>query len=266
MPIHAYENPEKYSRHNNLQYQFAKDLLNKVEIYPTDQILDIGCGDGRITAELALLANKASVMGTDISQQMVDHANKTYKKCENLSFIRMDASRNIFFNQFNVVTSFNCLHWVKDQKIALQGIAASAVEGARIVLLLSHKKSIYHHALDVICENVKWSSYFKDYETPRLFFSPDIYRNFLEEIGLNVIMFGEEEMTHIYESAEQLKSFFNASMAQLKQIPPHLQDEFLDDLTDELIKMLSVKKNDVIPVSFWCLQIVAKKPIFSTKS
>ncbi|RMX02379.1 methyltransferase domain-containing protein [Legionella jordanis] len=47
----------------------------------------------------------------------------------------MDAMDNGFSDEFDVVTSFNCLHGVGDQRKALRGICQSAKRGAQIILL-----------------------------------------------------------------------------------------------------------------------------------
>lgn len=56
-----------------------------------DKILDIGCGDGRASAELAMLVPNGSVLGIDISYSMIRFAEKNY------------ASGNLQFQQQNVL-------------------------------------------------------------------------------------------------------------------------------------------------------------------
>jgi ubiquinone/menaquinone biosynthesis C-methylase UbiE len=179
MPSHAYKNPESYSKNNNLQYNFAMQVLEKSKICPEDRVLDLGCGDGRITSHIARITHEGCVIGTDISEKMTEHANTTYRSQTNLRFLPMDTSKNVFKNQFDVITSFNSLHWVKDQENALKGINAAATNNARIVLLLSHRKSSYHLTLDTLCASPKWSSYFKEYINPRSFFTKEHYNNLL---------------------------------------------------------------------------------------
>jgi ubiquinone/menaquinone biosynthesis C-methylase UbiE len=115
---HIYSNPDQYSRNNALQFNFAMKVLKSLKIDIQSRVLDIGCGDGKITSEIAKDANQGCVIGTDISYQMIEHASKTYSSQENLGFMQMDASQNKFINQFDIITSFNCLHWVKDQQRA----------------------------------------------------------------------------------------------------------------------------------------------------
>lgn len=257
---HIFRDPNKYSKNNALQYNFAMNLLSKISFDSKSRVLDIGCGDGVITNEVAKIVSEGCVIGTDISEQMIDFASKKYKDQDNLRFVIMDGSKNIFRDQFDVVISFNCLHWIKDQQKALFGIANSAAFGAQIALLLSHKKSLYHLVLDKICSSVKWKNYFIDFINPRSFFKPSDYKEMIAKTGLEIVDLSEEEMTYSFKSKEQLKDFFIAAGSQIKQIPESKKSEFLHDFVYEYIKQANCSHDDFIPVSFWCLQVIAAKP------
>lgn len=260
MISHIYRNPNKYSKNNALQYNFAMKLLSKISFDNQSRVLDVGCGDGVITNEIAEIVHEGCVIGTDISEQMIEFASKKYADQYNLRFLTMDASKNIFREQFDIITSFNCLHWVKDQQNALFGIAKSAVYGAQIALLLSHKKSLYHLVLDKICSSSKWKDYFIDFTSPRSFFDSIDYKEMVVRSGLEVIEISEEEMTYSFKSKEHLKDFFSAAGSQIKQIPEAKKADFLNDFVDEYLKEASFSEETSIPVSFWCLQVIATKP------
>lgn len=260
MPVHIFKNPELYSKNNALQYNFAMKMLSKISFNSTSRILDIGCGDGVITNEIAKIVTDGCIIGSDISEAMIEHATKKYIAQDNIRFIQMDAAKNFFRNQFDIVTSFNCLHWVSNQERAILGVAKAAVDGAQIALLLSHRKSLYHLVLDKICASEKWSIFFKDYISPRSFFDVANYEQLLVKAGLQIVNIEEEEMTYFYQTPKDLKEFFNAAGAQIKFIPSDLKESFLNDFVNEFLNHVSLNDIDEIPVSFWCLQVVARKP------
>jgi SAM-dependent methyltransferase len=180
--------------------------------------------------------------------------------------MQMDTSKNLFRDQFDVITSFNSLHWVKDQVSALRGIARAVIENGKIILLLSHKKSQYHHTLDTLCSQEKWSHYFKDYLNPRSFFEVKEYDTLLKEAGLDIASLNEREMTHHFDTVEKLKEFLGNSMANIKQIPQDKKNEFLDDFCKEFFDLLECKNSTNIAVSFWCLEVLASKPVQTKKA
>ncbi|WP_162261889.1 methyltransferase domain-containing protein [Legionella adelaidensis] len=232
-------------------------MLNKVSFMPKSRVLDVGCGDGLITNEISTIVEDGCVFGTDISQEMIGYAVDHYSR-QNLRFICMDASKNIFREQFDVVVSLNCLHWVSKQQDALDGIGIALVPGGQVAILLSHKKSEYHIVLDNLCTSDKWKAYFANFESPRYFFDPDNYKEMLLRAGLHIVEFIEEEMVYTFQTTRQLREFFSASGAQIKQIPEEKKEEFLNDFVAEYLKQ--IKCTETIPVSFWCLQIICNKP------
>lgn len=258
MASHAYQNPADYSKNNSLQFDFAMRIISRMNVNKAATILDVGCGDGLITSQLARLAPNGHVLGTDISEKMIEFAKNKYSHLNNLNFEVMDATKNKFHNQFNLITSFNALHWVKDQQAALDGIANAALKDADIILLLSHKKSLYHFVFDVIIKSDKWAKYFTDYVNPRSFFEVDNYKNMLEKSNLTVTSITEEEMIYHFENRESLKNFYRASSSYLKKIPEDESEKFLDDVCDEYLFRLNHSQK-TIPVCFWCLGVLARK-------
>ena len=84
---------------------------------PTDNILDIGCGPGDITFEIARRAKL--VYATDISEGMINSAKKkaAEQNINNIKFIRTNLNDKSFEAQtFDVITAFNMLQYVTDKQ------------------------------------------------------------------------------------------------------------------------------------------------------
>ena len=60
-------NPVDYHRHSYPQYAFALGLLERLRLNGDERILDVGCGDGKVTAALAARVPRGSVLGIDAS-------------------------------------------------------------------------------------------------------------------------------------------------------------------------------------------------------
>lgn len=260
MTKYSFNNPCLYSANNLLQYNFAMKMLSKISFNLKSRILDIGCGDGLITYEMAKLAKQGCIIGTDISNKMISYANETYRFQKNLRFLQMDSTQNIFNQQFDIVTSFNCLHWVKDQESALNGLMKAIIPGGQVVILLSHKKSLYHKVLDRLSSSDQWKQYFNDYQDPRCFFEKNDYESLLKKVGLSISNIEEQEMIHHYSSVDDLKSFLMASNNQVKYIPQHLKELFLNHFTKEYLEGIPPRNSDQgIPLGFYCLQVIGNK-------
>ena len=72
-------NPADYARHSQGQERLARELLRLLNPQPYESVLDVGCGDGRMTFEIAKLARQ--VVGIDRSPEMVAFASPEFP-CE----------------------------------------------------------------------------------------------------------------------------------------------------------------------------------------
>jgi ubiquinone/menaquinone biosynthesis C-methylase UbiE len=69
-------NPTIYQTNANFVPLLTSDVIKLLDPQPTDIILDLGCGDGILTYELAKLCNKGQVVGVDYSQKMINAARE----------------------------------------------------------------------------------------------------------------------------------------------------------------------------------------------
>jgi len=67
-----------YAANSAVQQTWARELIAKLHLRGDEHILDVGCGDGKITAELARAVPRGSVTGVDASPQMITFAKKTF--------------------------------------------------------------------------------------------------------------------------------------------------------------------------------------------
>src|SRR3989338_7098077 len=75
-----------YKQHSDCQFTRGVSLLEKLDLKGAEHVLDVGCGDGRITAEIAKRVPNGSVLGIDASAGMIEEAKKNFGSVKNLSF------------------------------------------------------------------------------------------------------------------------------------------------------------------------------------
>src|SRR2546430_16657121 len=123
----------EYSRRSSVQEAMAQEVLALLDLNGSERILDVGCGDGKITAQIASRASKGSVVGVDPSRDMISFAQSHFGPATlpNLRFEVADARRLPFKNEFDLVVSFNALRWIPEQQTALSSIRSTLVPGAQ---------------------------------------------------------------------------------------------------------------------------------------
>src|SRR3954469_22690664 len=117
-------NAAGYARISALQQAMAAEVLALLDVKDAKSILDLGCGNGRITAEIASRVPEGRVVGVDASADMISLARQQYGPSvqPNLSFEVGDIRRIGYVEKFDLAVSFNALHWIPEQGVALRAV------------------------------------------------------------------------------------------------------------------------------------------------
>ncbi|MCC6589791.1 MAG: class I SAM-dependent methyltransferase [Bryobacterales bacterium] len=121
-------NPGLYEGSHSFVWEYGRGTLDWLAVRPGERILDIGCGTGQLTAEIA--AAGAKVIGVDLSSQMIDQARWNYP---GLEFEVADVRHLPFNGEFDAVFSNAALHWVCEAERAAASIARALRRGGRFV-------------------------------------------------------------------------------------------------------------------------------------
>jgi len=93
-PVKPEWNAEDYARNSSVQLQRAQELISKLALRNSESVLDIGCGNGKISAQLAQVVKNGNVPCVDLSEGMIRLASEQFPpaKIPNLPFLHMDAT------------------------------------------------------------------------------------------------------------------------------------------------------------------------------
>jgi trans-aconitate methyltransferase len=97
-------NAEDYKQHSKAQQKWARELITRLKLGGTEDILDMGCGDGKVTAEIASYVLMGSVVGIDNSTSMIELAKKNYPTGEHPNLINLSMSWSLrTFSKFHSI-------------------------------------------------------------------------------------------------------------------------------------------------------------------
>jgi trans-aconitate 2-methyltransferase len=103
---------EAYKKASSHQKEWGNKIIAEFNLKGNESILDLGCGDGALTAQLSELVPDGFVLGIDSSHGMIEVAQKQRK--HNLEFKLQDINSFDYSETFDLVFSNAALHWVKD--------------------------------------------------------------------------------------------------------------------------------------------------------
>ena len=219
----------QYAANGRFVAELAGEIAGWLAVQPGERVLDLGCGDGALTAALAEAG--AVVTGVELDGSMAAAARARGLRVAERSMTALE-----FAGEFEAVFSNAALHWVQDQRAVLRGVHAALVPGGRFVAEMGGLGNIaaIRVALSAVC-----SRYGVDAEAVAASYFPSAaaYRGLLEEAGFVVERMELVPRPTLLKAGmeEWLRTFRRAVLAELPEgavaevvalLQPVLRDEF----------------------------------------
>lgn len=248
--------PSKYNTNSKGQAIWAKELIDKIGIQGYESILDIGCGDGKITEDLAQITS-GEVIGIDFDQNMINFAKEIYKKP---TFIQMDAQNINFENRFDIVFSNAALHWVQDHKAVVNGIYKALKSNGKAILQMGgegNAKDVFE-ALNKITPN--YAKYLQGYKPPYHFCSDTYYNNLLHQAGFSKYNAKLIQKDMIHDNVTAFRGWLETTWFPfIDRIPKSLKETFLKEWIDAYLYYFPQDENGKIHIAMIRLEVEAVK-------
>jgi trans-aconitate 2-methyltransferase len=250
----------EYERISGLQQAMAEEVLALLELEGDERVLDIGCGNGKNTSEIAARVPRGGVIGVDFSANMVAFANSEYAGSHpNLKFQVADARHLPFGPEFDLVVSFNALHWIPEQELALRSIrAALKPEGrAQLRMVFRGKRKSLEDVLQETCHAPRWHQCFTSSRDPYLHLTPAEYAASAEQNGLEVRELQTSDKAWDFESRAAFFAFGSVTFVEwMQHVPEAEKPEFINDALDRYSKVAAGAPGEENFFRFYQMDIV----------
>jgi trans-aconitate 2-methyltransferase len=228
---------EGYSRISGLQQAMAAEVLSLLRLKGDERVLDIGCGNGKTTAEIAARLPRGAVVGVDASHDMIDFASAHFspEARPNLRFRVADARHLPFQEEFDLIVSFNALHWIPEQDQALASIRSSLKPDgvAQLRLVPAGPRKSLENIIDETRLTPRWSAYFKDFRDPYLHLTPEQYASAAGRNGLRVRHVHTESKEWDFQSRSAFVAFGSVTFTEWTRfLPEPERATFISDVLD----------------------------------
>jgi trans-aconitate 2-methyltransferase len=285
-------NAADYAANSAIQQAWARELIARLKLRGDEHILDVGCGDGKVTAEMARAVPRGCVIGVDASRQMIAFAKRTFpaKKHPNLTFCVMDARqlqsvegrvtpcaphRGQVVNgahrltrpaslsgRFDVVFSNAVLHWVDDHQAILRGAAVVLKPGGRLIVSCGGKGNAQDVfvALRPEMRLARWRRFFRKMPKPYFFYASEDYENWLPRFGFKTRRVELVPKDANYKGKRGLAAWLRTTWLPYTQcVPEDLREEFIAAVVERYIAKHPADESGNIHVRMVRLEIDAVK-------
>ena len=230
---------KKYAGSSAHQKEWGSRLIGELSLQGDERVLDLGCGDGALTARIAAIVPQGYVLGIDSSPGMIE-ATKKYQE-SNLSFALMDINTLSFHEDFDVVFSNATLHWVHDHELLLANIFRSLSPGGVARLNFGGEGNCRNFLRTVKEEMVRdcYLPYFTDFTWPWFMPSENDYRQLVNRFPFREMKVWLENADRYFPNADALTGWIDqpSIVPFLKQIDGPDRQSFRDTVVRRMIDL-----------------------------
>jgi trans-aconitate methyltransferase len=257
-------NAADYAANSVLQQTWARELIAQFNLRGDERILDVGCGDGKVTAEIARAVPHGVAAGIDASPQMIEFARKTFlpEEFPNLKFCVMDAREIHITDKFDLVFSNAALHWVENHRAFLRGAASVLCPGGRLVVSCGGKGNAQEVFVAARPEMrlKRWRGFFRGMGRPYFFYSPEDYEKWLPRFGFKTHRIRLAPKDAAYNGVEGFAAWMRTTwLPYVQRVPEDLREEFIVSVTNRYVAKHPPDANGKVHVRMVRLEIDAVK-------
>lgn len=230
---------EKYKQASTHQKEWANKILEELVFIGNEDILDLGCGDGVITNQLAERVPNGKVLGIDASEGMIQTAQKN-KQHENVSFELKNINDISYKNQFDFIFSNASLHWVFNHKKLLKNTFHALKQNGviRFNFAGDGNCAFFFKIVRQCMVEPRFEKYFKAFSWP--WFMPDIetYKKLVAETAFSKIEIWTENADRYFANSEVMIKWIDqpSLVPFLKCIPEPEKQHFRNYVIERMIE------------------------------
>lgn len=219
---------DAYLDGSDFQVGEGRELIDVLRPRARERIVDVGCGDGRLTAAIA--AAGARVVGLDPSLAMVSVARSrghpvVAGRAEALPFA--DGSVDAVFSNA-------ALHWSRDHRRCLQEMARVLGSTGRLLVRVGgpgNQWEVFSEAERLLGEEPYAPHRPPGFVAPLRMADPPTWMAHLVDLGLHIVRFEVQAAGPGWESAEEMLTWFRPiARPYTALLPPRLREPFAEEV------------------------------------
>lgn len=250
-------NSSVYHRLSQPQVSWGKKVLSRLRLRGDEQVLDAGCGSGRLTAELLEALPRGRVVGVDLSQNML-HSAQEHLRSDfggRLTLVVADLRHLPFEHTFDGIVSTAAFHWVPDHDRLFSSLRSALRSGGWLHAQCGGGENLIRlrQRVAMLVRSAPYAPYLASFREPWFFADAEQAADILRRAGFTNIETSVEAAPTLLENASQYEEFVRNIIlrAHLRQLPS-------EDLRLRLMTELTALAGDDEPpylLDYWRLNL-----------
>ena len=242
------------------QQKWGRNVLDRMPLAGHEHVLDVGCGTGRLTGEIAARVPDGRVVGVDVSPSMLATAAAWLREqSPTTSLVLADATALPFRRAFDAVFSGATFHWVHDHAALFRSIITVLRPGGRLVAQCGGgpNLALLYARADALIRQQRFAPYFEDWSEPTHFADVETTVRRLTAAGFVNVEVSLEAAPTTFDSPAQFQEFI-ANVCVRHQVDRLLSADrtaFLRELT-----VAAATDRPAFTLDYWRLNIAGTRP------
>ena len=254
-----------YHRISDPQFAWGLRVLDRVPWRGGEQVLDAGCGTGRLTSELAARVPAGFVVGADLSADMLAGAAATLSHAaapdqgRRWALVRASLVELPFHAAFDVVFSTATFHWIRDHPRLFASVRDALRPGGRLVAQCGGgpNLAVLHARARALGATEPFRAHLADWVDPWEFADAALTERRLRDAGFSRVSCWLEARPTSFPGTTEFREFVQTVVLRtfLARLPTTvLRETFLDG-------MIEAAAHDDPPftLDYWRLNISAAR-------
>jgi trans-aconitate 2-methyltransferase len=231
--------PNQYQKFQSQRSAPFFDLLALVDVRPNLKVVDLGCGTGELTRQLADTLPNSDVTGLDSSPQMLEKSASF--SGPKLRFIEGDQAQ--LSGEWDLIFSNAALQWSEDHADLIPDLYRRLKPGGQIVVQVpSNHNHISHQIIRETAGEEPFRSVLNGFQRYAPVLSIDQYAQFLFDSGAEDIVVFEKVYAHILADSDAVVEWISGTACV-----PYF--ERLGDHRESFITTIRNKMHNALPQS-----------------
>ena len=253
-------NAERYHSLSSPQQAWGRKVLDRLPLQGTERVLDVGCGTGRVTGEVAARVPGGFVVGLDFSEAMLDTARMWL--CEHAPRVRLvrgDGASLPFRRTFDAIFSGATFHWIHDHAALFRSIITALKPGGRLVAQCGGgpNLALLFGRAERLMRESRFAPYFDEWTEPAYYSDAETAARRMKDAGFVDVETSLEAAPTQFDSPVEFQDFIaNVCVRHhIARLPPDERQAYLRELT-----VAAAGDSPPLTLDYWRLNLSGRRP------
>jgi trans-aconitate 2-methyltransferase len=251
-----------YQRLSDPQFRWGMRVLERLPLRGDEAVLDLGCGSGRLTAELLERLPRGRLLASDASPSMLAQARRNLARFgDRVEFIAGDALALDLDQAADVMFSNAVFHWILDHERLFRVILRALRPGGRLLAQCGGGPNLHllRSRAQELMREPRYAEFFREWKYPWNYATPEETAARLRGAGFIEVETSLESAPAVFEDAATFSEF--VATVVLRSYLSAITDEALRAQFLEEIVRQAAADEPAYTLDYWRLNLGGVRPL-----